>query len=86
MTRNCANCGSRSCRVVDTRLQSFPPLTGEIVRRRRRCMQCRECWWTVELPEDLVNALILDNDMEEVPVSSIKTFSFTEYDDEVGES
>jgi len=85
MTRKCASCGVENCRVMETRLQPFVPFRGNIVRRRRRCMSCRQCWWTVEIPEDLAIELAYTKP-QEVMAASATTFSIGESDDQPGEA
>ena len=72
-TRVCGNCGSEDCGVLETRLGGFWPFRGNVVRRRRQCKQCSQCWWTIEITEAVAVALARKN--ETALLAKTKTFA-----------
>jgi hypothetical protein len=45
---HCPECGSTRSRVINTRGR------GGLVRRQRKCLNCRTNWFTIEVPETIV--------------------------------
>lgn len=86
MTRVCTACGSKNCRVVETRLQPFQPFGSDVVKRRRRCMNCFQCWWTVEITEDAALKLAILSPKPKELVAPAKTFTASQLNDEDDEA
>lgn len=85
MARECGYCGSEACYVVETRLGFLPPFRHNVVKRRRRCKDCRRCWWTLELYENITMRLVSRAQAGDLDLKP-DTFTAGEGNDEDGEA